>query len=385
LFVPLTLPGERVRMQGSHTEIIAPSVERIAPPCPHFGTCGGCALQHWRDDSYAAWKSGLLQDALLRAGFVEVPMQPIARTPPRSRRRLDFSLRRQRDTIVIGLHEVHADTVVDLHDCHVLHPALFALIGPLRAMFRGLTGLRHEGSLIINMLDAGPDVLLRLDADVSAADRSRLTAFARAHHVPRISVARSMREPETVCLLRQPTVSFAGVPVTPPPGAFLQASAEGEAAIVAAVLNGLPAKGRIAELYSGCGTLTFPLARRTRVAAFEGDTASAAALRSAANAAGLAGRVEVSQRDLVRQRLSANELSAFATVVLDPPHAGAVRQTAEIAASSVRRVIYVSCNPATLERDAGLLRLAGFQILTALPVDQFLWSARLESVVVFGR
>jgi 23S rRNA (uracil1939-C5)-methyltransferase len=262
---------------------------------------------------------------------------------------------------------------------------LFTLIAPFRELLRDVAGLRREGSLIINMLDAGPDVLLRLDADVSAADRSRLTAFARVHHVPRISVARSMREPETVCLLRQPTISFAGVPVTPPPGAFLQASAEGEAAIVAAVLSGLPAKGRIAELYAGCGTLTFPLARHTRIGAFEGDAASAAALRSAANAAGLAGRVEVSQRDLVRQRLSADELSAFETVVLDPPHAGAVRQIAEIAPSSVRRVIYVSCNPATLERDAGLLRVAGFQILTALPVDQFLWSARLESVVVFAR
>jgi len=372
-------------MHGSRAEIVAPSAERIAPPCPHFGDCGGCALQHWRDDAYVAWKSGLLRDALLRAGYAEVPIQPIARTPPRSRRRLDFAVRRHRDTIVIGLHEVHADRVVDLHDCHVLHPALFALIAPLRETLRGVAGLRREGSLIINLLDERPDVLLRLDGDVSAADRSRLAAFARAHRVPRVSVARLMQEPETVCLLRQSVIRFAGVPVAPPPGAFLQASAEGEAAIVQAVLAGVDADGRAVELYAGCGTLTFALAQQVRLTAYERDPAAVAALRSAANASGLAGRVQVEHRDLVRQPVGADALSKVDAVVLDPPHAGAVRQIAEIAASGVRRVIYVSCNPATLGRDAGLLRVAGFRVLSALPVDQFLWSARLESVVVFGR
>jgi 23S rRNA (uracil1939-C5)-methyltransferase len=178
-------------------------------------------------------------------------------------------------------------------------------------------------------------------------------------------------------------MSFAGVAMAPPPGAFLQASASGERAIVAAVLAALPAKGRIAELYAGCGTLTFALSNRARVAAWEGDAASASALRAAANRAGLAGRIEVVQRDLARQPLQARELSGFAAVVLDPPLAGAAAQTAQIAAARPPVVIYVSCNPATLSRDARLLRQANYHLKAATPIDQFLWSARLESVCVF--
>ena len=194
---------------------------------------------------------------------------------------------------------------------------------------------------------------------------------------------------EIAAQLRPATATFAGVAVSPPPGAFLQASAEGEAAIVAAVLAGLPERlpprARIAELFAGCGTLTFPLAACARVAAFEGDVAAVAALSDAANHAALAGRVEARRRDLARQPLSSAELSAFSAVVLDPPHAGAAAQVAQIAASGVARVIYVSCNPAALARDAALLRNAGYRILSAQPIDQFLWSARLESVVVFAR
>jgi 23S rRNA (uracil1939-C5)-methyltransferase len=166
---------------------------------------------------------------------------------------------------------------------------------------------------------------------------------------------------------------------------FLQASASGEAAIIAAVLDALPVKGRIAELFAGCGTITFALARRTRVAAWEGDAASASALRSAANHAGLAGSVTVTQRDLTRQPLQTKEFSGFAAVVLDPPFAGAAVQVSQIAAAKVPVVVYVGCNPTTLGRDAKLLSQAGYRLAAATPIDQFLWSARLESVCVFAR
>jgi len=250
---------------------------------------------------------------------------------------------------------------------------------------RGLSALRREGAAVANLLDTGPDLLLRTDADATAADRTRLAEFAAAHRLARVSIARGAGTPETACLFRTPTATFAGIRVPPPPGAFLQASREGEQAIVGAVLAALPVKGRIAELYAGCGTLTFPMARCARVAAFEGDAATAAALQSATNTAGRAGRIEVQQRDLARRPVSARELSAFAAVVLDPPHAGAAAQVAEIAASGVRRVIYVSCNPATLARDARVLRQGGYRMTSAIPVDQFLWSSRLESVTVFTR
>jgi 23S rRNA (uracil1939-C5)-methyltransferase len=182
---------------------------------------------------------------------------------------------------------------------------------------------------------------------------------------------------------------MSGSEVRPPPGVFLQATTEGEAAIIAAVLGGLPAKlsprTRIAELYAGCGTVTFALAQRARITAFEGDAASVAALKDGVNRAGLGGRIEASQRDLARQPLSAKELSGFTAVVLDPPHAGAAAQVAQVVASAVPTVIYVSCNPSTLSRDAKALHDSGYTLTAATAIDQFLWSARLESVCVFQR
>ena len=240
-----------------------------------------------------------------------------------------------------------------------------------------------------NLLDSGPDLLLRTDGVLTAADRVRLAAFATEHGVPRIGWARGTGAPETACQLRPAVTRLGGVSVAPPPGAFLQASREAEAAIVSAVLGGLPEPlprgARVAELYAGCGTLTFALAARVRVVAFEGDPAATAALAAAANGAGLAGRIAVQCRDLVRQPPQAAELAGCAAVVLDPPHAAAPPAVMQaIAASGVARVIYVSCNPTTLGRDAAALRAAGYALLSAVPVDQFLWSARLESVAVFG-
>ena len=340
-------------------------------------------LQDLPADAYVAQKCDLLATALRRAGFSDVALSRPALTAPGERRRMDLAARRTRSFIVLGLHRRRSADVVDLTTCLVLHPTLVALMPPLRELLLRLQAFRREGSVIANRLDAGVDLLLRTDAPLVLADRIALTAFARAHALVRVAWAQGGDEPELVAVLRPPTTSLSGVAVTPPPGAFLQASASGEAAIVAAALDALPAKGRIAELFAGCGSITFALARHARVAAWEGDAASASALRVAANHAGLAGRVEVMQRDLARQPLRANELSEFAAVVLDPPFAGATAQVARIAAAKSPVVIYISCNPATLSRDARLMHDAGYALRTATPIDQFLWSARLESVCVF--
>jgi 23S rRNA (uracil1939-C5)-methyltransferase len=398
LYLPFTLPGERVRAVATHkrgegwagtAEVLAPAPGRVAAPCPHFTACGGCAVQHMDDAAYAAWKTRLLSAALARAGYADAAIAPLLRTPAGGRRRMDLAIRRIPGGVAVGLHAPRSERVIDIGGCTVLSPALSALIPALRALLRTLATPRREGSAVVNLLDAGPDLLLRLDTAPSMPDRTRLAAFAAAHGVARISVQVGRGPVEPVAVPVPAETRLSGVGVRPPPGGFLQASAEGEAAIVAAVLGGLPeklpGKARIAELYAGSGTLTFALAQRARVAAFEGDGPALAALKEAVNRGGLAGRVEAFARDLSQGPLLETELSGFACVVLDPPHAGAAAQVARIAASTVKRVVYVSCNPAALGRDAAVLRGAGFRLLSAVPIDQFLWSARLESVCVFGR
>jgi 23S rRNA (uracil1939-C5)-methyltransferase len=388
--VARTLPGERILATPSGThraildEILAASPDRALAPCPHFSQCGGCALQHWADQPYADWKRRLVVHALERAGFADPTVAPLLRTEPGTRRRLDFAARRGPAGITLGLHAPHSQGVIDIHTCLVLHPALAALLGPLRALLSSLAGLRRQAEVTANLLDTGPDLLIRADAEANATDRTKLASFAARHGIGRIAWAIGANgDPEIVALLSPPSISFAGTLVTPPPGAFLQASREGEAAIVAAMLAGLPRlkpRARVVELFAGVGTLSFPLAAHAVVHAFEGDPAAAAALRRAAGGT----RVQATHRDLTRQPLQAAEFADAAAVVLDPPFAGAKLQMPNIAAASVPAVIYVSCNPAALARDAAVLRQAGYRLAVATPVDQFVWSAQVEAVCVFN-
>jgi 23S rRNA (uracil1939-C5)-methyltransferase len=393
LYVPGTLPGERVlarptsRERGVLEAVLSPSPDRVAPPCPHAARCGGCALQHSADAPYAAWKRGLLVDALARAGFAEAPVAELVRSPPCARRRADLALRRTPRGVVLGLHARGSAEVVDLSACLVLSPALVALFAPLRGVLAGLSCLAREGSAVLNLLDSGPDLLLRTDAPLSAADRAALAAFGAAAGIPRIAWARGDGPPEVAAQYGPAVIGFDGVAVFPPPGAFLQATAAGEAAIRAAVLAGLPGRvpgrRRIVELFAGCGTLTFSLARRAPVLAFEGAADALAALEAAARAAALP--VSAARRDLARRPLLPEELREAAAAVLDPPYAGAAAQMPLLARAGVPRIVLVSCNPAALARDGRALREAGYSVLAATPIDQFRWSAHLESVVVFGR
>ena len=394
-FVPGTLPGETVLARpagrrgpgrlGKVATILDPAPDRVAPPCPHAGTCGGCVLQHAGAARAAAFKTGLLADALARAGFP--PRLGTLRTvPAESRRRLDLAVRRQGGATRLGLHAAGAPLVIELQACPVARPEITSLFAPLRAVLGRIEGLRREGSVLINHLDNGPDLLLRTDLPLSLADRQILIAFARAAGLPRLSWAWKDGPAETVAQWQPPSLRVAGGgTVLPPPGAFLQAAAEGEAAIVAAVLAALPdrlaARARLIELFAGLGSLSFALAGRARVAAFEGDAEAVAALRRAA-----AGhRIEAVRRDLARQPLQPAELRGAAAVVLDPPFAGAGPQIPPLVASGVPLIVYVSCNPAALAADLAPFRAAGYDLAGAVPVDQFLWSAQIESVITLRR
>lgn len=391
--IPYALPGERVLARGRETEaLLDASPDRVAPPCAHFPPCGGCVLQHWAAAPYLDWKRSRLAEALSRAGFRDAPVAATVACPPHTRRRADLAVRRGGSGgVALGFHaRGDASRVVDLRECHVLDPRLAALVtGPaLRDALRRLRGLRREGSAVLTLLDTGPDLLVRTDAPLAPEDRAILAAFATANGVPRVSWALRDGPAENAAARGPATLRLSGVEVAPPPAAFLQATPEGEAAIVAAVLAGLPARlpprARVADLYAGLGTLSFPLSARARVEAFEGDAAAVAALSAAAGRAGA--KVNARRRDLARQPLAPAELAPYAAVVLDPPYAGAAEQCALLARCAVPRVVVVSCNPAALGRDlAPFARSGAWRVLAATPVDQFVWSAHLESVVVLAR
>ena len=310
----------------------------------------------------------------------------LARTPPGARRRIDLAIRRDGGRVLVGLHRRRRGSraVVDMRTCLVLDPRLLALVASLRALLPSLDALRAEGSAVLNLLDTGPDVLLRTDAALTASDRARLAQFAKQESVPRVAWARGAALPETAAQLGPASLRLGPAIVGPPPGAFLQASVPGEDAIRDAVLAALPRqlppRAPIIELYAGCGTLTFALAERARVVAYEGDAGAVAAVRRVGHP-----RVDARQRDLARQPLQAAEIRGAAAVVLDPPWAGAGPQMPSLAASGVPTIAYVSCDPAVLARDARPLLAAGYQVTSAAPVDQFLWSARVETVAIFNR
>ena len=374
-----TLPGELVtatptarRGEGwaATAVILQPSPDRVGPPCPHFGPlsggCGGCSLQHWDEVPYAAWKGAQ------------------HRTPPGARRRMQLALAREGRTIRLGLYAHRSRTIVDMYACPVLHPALFAAAQALRPVLADLQALRRAGSVAMNLLDTGPDLLLRTDAPLTARDRSALASYAQTMHVARIAWAKGDEAPEPAAVMGPATIAFGGHVVRPPPGAFLQASREGEAAIVAAVLDSVPARRHprawAAELFAGCGTITLPLADRLRVVAYEGDEAAHASLRATGHP-----KVDARRRDLARQPLTAAELKGAAQIVLDPPWAGAGTQMPALAGSGVGTITYVSCNPAALARDERALLANGYARVATTTIDQFLWSARVEVVAVYQK
>jgi len=395
VFVPAAAPGDRVRVRlgqrrgdgvaADPVELLAPGPGRVEPLCPHFGACGGCLVQHLRADLYAEWKRGLLRDALDRRGLHDMAIAPIVTTPERSRRRAVLAARRGRRGLFLGFNEHRSNRIVDVATCHVLRPEITALLPALRDVLTPLTVEREALDVAVTLLEDGPDVVVAVAHAPDLAAREALAAAAARLDLARLSWRTGSDPAEPLAHRRRGVVRFGGVTVRLPPGGFLQASAEGEAALVGLVRAGVGGAGRLIDLFAGAGTFSFPLAAAARVQAVDADRDAVAALTLAAREAGLAGRVEGSVRDLYRDPLTAAELARAEAVVFDPPRSGGRVQVTEIAAAGVPTVVAVSCNPATFGRDARVLVDAGYRADPVTPVDQFLWSPHLELVGVFRR
>ncbi len=372
VFVPFTAPGDvvRARLNGDKAELVAVVTPgaRQEPPCPHFGRCGGCSLQHLADDAYAAAKQDFVREALAHRGLDPGIVEPPVRVPPATRRRARLAMTRA----ATGFHQRASHRVVDMTTCFVLHPNLVAVAQALRS-------LRLDGAASLTLTDTGVDVLLDLSRSLDLAQLETLAAFANAQDLARLSWRMADDAPSPIVQRRPVQIDFSGTTVDLPPDCFLQATKNSETAIRDHVLAGIGDARIVADLYSGVGTFGVALAKRAKVHAVDSNAAAIAALRRADPA------ITADVRDLERRPLSADELKRFDAVVFDPPYAGAVAQAKELARSGVRRVVAVSCNPASFARDARALVDGGYRLTRVVPVDQFLWSAEVELVAWFER
>lgn len=376
--VPLSAPGDRIASDGA----LLRGPHHVDAPCIHFPACGGCELQQLDQESLADFVTGRVTGALAGQGVRPQTVLLAHVSPPRTRRRASLRAARSGRTIVIGFAESGSHKLIDLAMCEILDPRLFALLGPLRSLLLLILPDRRAAHVRLSLVDQGVDLLLEgVRIEGLAADEALLD-FAAAHRLARVTIdegegQQTRWEPEPV------TVSFGGVSVGFPPFAFLQATPDGEAALVEAVRQVLPDRGVIADLFCGLGTFALALGQARPVYAAEAARDLVLSLKSAANRAQR--RMVVDHRDLFRRPLTPEELDKFAAVVIDPPRAGAREQILQLAQSKVPLIAYVSCNPASFARDAAHLVAAGYVLESVKPVGQFRWSTHVELVGIFRR
>jgi 23S rRNA (uracil1939-C5)-methyltransferase len=398
LFIPFTVPGDVVdvligpaRGDGFETRIvsIAEEAPREAPFCPHFGTCGGCSVQHLTASGYSDWKRGILVRALARRGLAPEVLD-LAVVPRAARRRVTFQAERTDKGVVLGFAERRGHRITDVAEC----PLLVADLNGLNPLLRDLAaemlrpGERARLALARTLGPDGPmlDLVVEQDREPDLAAREALAGFAGKSGAARISWRDGSGLVEPVAQLAPVTADFGPAAVNLPPGGFMQPTLEGEDILRRAVVEGAAGAQRIVELYAGAGTFTFALAEGCRVHAVDADAALTQALSTGAGRSGLGGRVTAETRDLAARPLLPGELKGVDTVVLDPPRAGALSQVQQIVqAADIRRVVMVSCNPQTFARDLKVLADGGFVPGPVLPVDQFPYSHHLECVVTLTR
>ena len=387
LIVRVAARGEGVTADGRHAAFAAPGdtlsengtiipgPHHQTPPCRHFPRCGGCQLQHLDDTAYAAFVTDRIAGALA-AHDLSAPIRDVALSPPRTRRRATLHAEKGGR---LGFAEEKSHAIVDIAECHILAPELFALVAPLRGLLQTL-GLKRRADVHVALIDQGADILVTGLAAEGLRAAEAITRFCERHRVARFAVDDGLG-PETRWEPEAVTIMLGGVPVPFPYAAFLQATPEGEAALVAAVQEATAGAATVADLFAGLGT--FALALPAKVYAAEGARDALVSLKAAANRAGKP--VFAEHRDLYRRPLTPAELDRFDAIVMDPPRAGARDQMSALAATTAKRLAYVSCNPSSFARDAKTLCEGGWRIDWIRPVGQFRWSTHVELAACFSR
>jgi 23S rRNA (uracil1939-C5)-methyltransferase len=376
----------RARVAGGRAEVLEvlrTSAERQDPACRHFGRCGGCQLQHWRDEPYLAWKRAQVVDALTKRGFGGAQVEPTIAAWGAGRRRAALHAARQNNQVRIGFIERGGARLTPISQCPVLAPQLEATVLKLGPLAELALPARGEITLQCLLTDAGVDISIKGAGRVDLLHRAaleNLIAEANALNLARLSF-----DGDPIIERAKPTLRMGKALVSPPPGAFLQPTAFGEETLARLTLEALQGAKRVVDLFSGIGTFALRLARKSAVHAVEFDAPALAALDHAARHAQGLKPVGVERRDLFRRPMLPLDLKYFDGVCFDPPRAGAEQQCRELAKSKVQKIAAVSCNPTTLARDLRILIDGGYKLKSVTPIDQFLWSSHVEAVALLER
>ena len=384
VFVPYALAGETVGVevagnQAQLIDIIAPSPDRIAPSCRHFGACGGCAVQTLRHEVYGAWKRSLVEYALRNAGL-DFPVGPLVDAHGAGRRRVTFHARYALGETRPGFMAARSHRLIEIDACPLLTDELAHAPKVARILATALATRGKPLDLAITATPVGLDIDLRGAGPLSDGEHTALVAAAKS-----LDLARLTNHGRLIALGRAPHIDIGGVHAPLPPGAFLQATQAGEEALAHHVLAAAHGAKNIADLFCGVGAFALRLARDAAVSAYDNNLPAIAALQAAAKSASGLRPVQSECRDLFERPLTARELAPLDCVVFDPPRAGASAQSAELAASGVPLVVAVSCNAQSFCRDAAILRDGGYSTDEITPIDQFRFSPHLELVAVFRR
>ena len=383
VFAPLSLPGEEVSgiLEGDRLKdlrVLKPSDDRVRAPCVHFKSCGGCGLQHASDPFVADWKVDVVRQALAAVGL-ESAFRDIQTSPVKSRRRAVISARRTKKGAMAGFHMRSSSVICEVSSCDVLHPDLMPAVEVAKELAVLGASRKGELSVTVTLSEGGLDVSVSGGKPLNGAFEAQLGQEAQ-----RLKVARLTWDGEVIATLVPPYQSFGSVRVVPPPGAFLQATREGEAALLDAAFEIVGDAKSVVDLFAGCGTFSLPLAKTSEVRAIEGEASMMKALDRAWREAQGLKKVTVETRDLFRNPVMAEDLR-YEAAVIDPPRAGAAAQTEELSRSKLDRIAFVSCNPVTFARDARVLVDRGFSLDWVQVVDQFRWSSHVELVGAFTR
>ncbi|MGJ0397033.1 MAG: class I SAM-dependent RNA methyltransferase [Methylocystis sp.] len=384
VFVPYALPGETVtaEVEGDHgrvVDILEASPQRIAPICPHFADCGGCAVQTLRADAYAQWKRGLVERALLNAGL-QLDVAPLIDAHGAGRRRVTFHARFDSGKTRVGFMAARSHRIVEIDCCPLLATELDGALGAARAIAAILAPRGKPLDIAVTATLGGLDMELRGAGPLVDEEASALIAAADAHDLARVT-----NHGRLIALRRAPQIKIGEATLTLPSGAFLQATQAGEDEIAALVCKATARARTVADLFCGVGAFALRLAQRAKVKAYDCDGQAIASMRAAAQAAQGLLPLEGIERDLFARPLSARELNGFDAVVFDPPRAGAIAQAGEIARSEIPIVVAVSCNAQSFARDAAILLKGGYVIREIAPLDQFRYAAHVEIVAVLER